>query len=421
MLLPGFAVVLAVIVAVQFSAPSLALDRDSMKVIDKALSDDTLAVSEDAGETAAARPKINHSASANAKGKASGSASAASAGPSAASTYIPMSTKKRYKDGAYTASSRGFAGPIKVKVTIRKGKIKSVKILSSRDNHPYIDKARRLLRIIVKRQSPNVDAVSGATYSSNGIRNAVKKALKKAQVRSKKSKKKKSGKNKDKNKNKNKDKDKKKDDKGGSTVSDTKYENGTWSGSATGYVDNRSGIKCTTNVIVTVENNKIAKIQVRSEDPTQSGDDSYWKQAYPKIPNDIIKKNDPDVDAVSGATMSSNGIMNAVRNALKGHELKDSSESGITTDKNQTSAPDTKTDDSHGMTPDTKTDDSQGMTPDTKTDDGQSTTSETDNGQGTQGTLPATQTEIKKAAVIPEKVDMGLEPGNGSGHSGGTE
>lgn len=47
-------------------------------------------------------------------------------------------------------------------------------------------KAKALIPAIVKKQTTNVDAVSGATYSSNGIIRAVRNALGKASTTSKK-------------------------------------------------------------------------------------------------------------------------------------------------------------------------------------------------------------------------------------------
>ena len=215
-------------------------------------------------------------------------------------------SKKKYKDGTYTGSAKGYRGDVKVKVTVKNGKIAKVKVVSHTDTPSYFSRAKKLIPKITKNNNPNVDTVSGATFSSKGIINAVKDALKKA-----------SGKKPDKKP--------KPDEKPDDTVSDTKYENGVYEGKAVGYTGG-NGLVCMTYATVTVENNKIAKIELESQDPTLSGDDWYWKQVYPKIPDAIVKKNDPNVDAVSGATMSSNGIMNAVKDALKGHELKEQSE-----------------------------------------------------------------------------------------------
>jgi uncharacterized protein with FMN-binding domain len=84
------------------------------------------------------------------------------------------------KDGTYTGTSYGYKSYITVQVVVSDGKIASVSIVSEDDDAAYMTRARALLSTIVSAQSPNVDVVSGATYSSNGIINAVKQALAKA-------------------------------------------------------------------------------------------------------------------------------------------------------------------------------------------------------------------------------------------------
>lgn len=87
--------------------------------------------------------------------------------------------------------------------------------------------------------------------------------------------------------------------------SDTAYKDGTYEGSATGY----SG---KTTVSVTVSGGKISEINI-----VNTGDDEeYMIDAKDVIPQ-IIEKQSLEVDAVSGATHSSKGIINAVRNALE--------------------------------------------------------------------------------------------------------
>ncbi|MCD7928917.1 MAG: FMN-binding protein [Clostridiales bacterium] len=68
-----------------------------------------------------------------------------------------------------------------MQVTIKDGKITAIQVLShSGETASYFSKAKTIISRILKAQSPNVDTVSGATYSSTGIREAVKAALKKA-------------------------------------------------------------------------------------------------------------------------------------------------------------------------------------------------------------------------------------------------
>ena len=89
-----------------------------------------------------------------------------------------------YKDGTFTGSASGYHGTVKVSVTIKNNKIKSIKILENHDDAAYFNRAKGiLLPLMIKKQSTNVDSVSGATFSSNGIIKAVRNALKKAAVK----------------------------------------------------------------------------------------------------------------------------------------------------------------------------------------------------------------------------------------------
>lgn len=87
-----------------------------------------------------------------------------------------------YLDGIYTAEAMGFEGQITVQVTVAEDKITNITILSAEDEEEYLSRAKQVIPAILEGQSPNVDIVSGATYSSTGILNAVKLALAKAAV-----------------------------------------------------------------------------------------------------------------------------------------------------------------------------------------------------------------------------------------------
>ena len=87
-----------------------------------------------------------------------------------------------YRDGIYTAEAIGFEGKITVQVTVAEDKITDITVLSAEDEEEYLSRAKRVIPAILEGQSPNVDAVSGATYSSTGILNAVKLALAKAAI-----------------------------------------------------------------------------------------------------------------------------------------------------------------------------------------------------------------------------------------------
>ena len=120
----------------------------------------------------ASKPAASNTSSSN--GNSNGGSSQAAPAPA------PAEPSYTYKDGTYSGSAQGFNGPVGVSVTISKDKITSVSVTSSTDDEPYISDAKALCSKIVSANSADVSAVSGATYSSNGIKGAVKAALAKA-------------------------------------------------------------------------------------------------------------------------------------------------------------------------------------------------------------------------------------------------
>ncbi|MGF0034013.1 FMN-binding protein [Bariatricus sp. SGI.154] len=86
-----------------------------------------------------------------------------------------------YQDGAYTGEADGFGGPISVKVTIDGGKIGQIQILSAdNEDGAYLSMAQDIIPAIIDAQSTEVDTISGATFSSTGIKNAAAQALEEA-------------------------------------------------------------------------------------------------------------------------------------------------------------------------------------------------------------------------------------------------
>ena len=83
-----------------------------------------------------------------------------------------------YADGVYTGSSRGFGGTVQVQVTMEGGHITDVQVLSAvHETSAFLRRAKRLLNTVLDAQTWEVDAVSEATYTSRGILGAIKNAL----------------------------------------------------------------------------------------------------------------------------------------------------------------------------------------------------------------------------------------------------
>lgn len=101
--------------------------------------------------------------------------------PESAPVEEPFTPPSAYRDGVYTASAEGFGGPITVQVTLAGDTITDITVLDhAGETSSYYYKARSVIASILEQGTPEVDAVSGATYSSTGILNAVKLALSKA-------------------------------------------------------------------------------------------------------------------------------------------------------------------------------------------------------------------------------------------------
>jgi len=86
-----------------------------------------------------------------------------------------------YQDGNYTGEAVGFGGTVSVEVTVADGSITGVDIISADgEDGAYLTMAEGIIPAIIEAQSAEVDTISGATFSSEGIRDAAAQALEKA-------------------------------------------------------------------------------------------------------------------------------------------------------------------------------------------------------------------------------------------------
>lgn len=89
-----------------------------------------------------------------------------------------QSEKVNYVDGTYTGVGTGFRGDTEVQVIVENGYITDITILSYEDDTEFFQKAQSsILNQILSEQTIDVQNVSGATFSSNGILEAVANAL----------------------------------------------------------------------------------------------------------------------------------------------------------------------------------------------------------------------------------------------------
>lgn len=86
-----------------------------------------------------------------------------------------------YTDGIWKGTAQGFGGDIQVEVTVEGGSITAVNIVSAeKEDGAYLSMAEDIIPKIIDAQSAEVDTISGATFSSTGIRDAVTQALEEA-------------------------------------------------------------------------------------------------------------------------------------------------------------------------------------------------------------------------------------------------
>jgi len=189
------------------------------------------------------------------------------------SSDINKLEQKKYNDGTYTAVGQGKNPDLKVAVTVKDDKITNIEIMSNNETKGK-EALNTVPKEIIEKQSIDVDTVSGATITSKGIKEAVNKALSQAEINN-------------------------------SSVANKqeKYKDGTYTGIG-------QGKSPELKVVVTVKDSKIASVEIVSNNETKG------REALDVVPKEIIEKQSTDVDTVSGATMTSKGIMMAVNDAL---------------------------------------------------------------------------------------------------------
>lgn len=195
-----------------------------------------------------------------------------------------------FEDGVYTGTGAGYGGTITVQVTVENGNIVSVEILSAPgETASFMRRAEGVIDLVIQNQSWEVDVISGATYSSKGILAAIQNAITGEKVETETA-----------------------------PVQETEalveevfeepegYQDGTYYGSARGFGG-------TIQVKVVISDGKIADISIVSA----SGETPSYMSSAKAVVSRILSAQSPNVDTVSGATYSSNGIMNAVKAALR--------------------------------------------------------------------------------------------------------
>lgn len=178
-----------------------------------------------------------------------------------------------YADGTYEVTSKGYVDDIVVEVVIEGGALAEVNILESQETQGIADPAlEEIPAAIVEENSTVVDTVSGATSTSNAIITAVEEALEQA---------------------------------ADSDSAEAAYEDGTYEATVPAHNNDIT-------VEVVVKDGVIAEVNILESQETQGIADP----ALEDIPEAIVEANSVDVDSISGATVTSEAIMEAVEKAL---------------------------------------------------------------------------------------------------------
>ncbi|MBQ4342866.1 MAG: FMN-binding protein, partial [Erysipelotrichaceae bacterium] len=196
----------------------------------------------------------------------------------AACSSTPKEEDKIYTAGTYTSTTAGFGGDVTVSLTVSETAITDVEITGAGETESIGGAAMTDLAAAIKEaQSVEVDAVTGATVTSNAVLAAAKNALNQAM---------------------------------GVEAEKTALTDGTYTATAVGY--------SWTGMItgeVTVTDGAIASIVITEEHDSDTGEIS--KTAFDLLPGRIIENQSLATDAVSGATVTSNAIKDIVSQAIE--------------------------------------------------------------------------------------------------------
>ena len=194
---------------------------------------------------------------------------------------VSADTAGEYTAGTYTGTANGFGGPVEVTLTIGEaGGITNAEITGASETPDIGGKAiPTLAQQLLDAQSAEIDGVSGATFTSQAVRDGAKSALAQAS---------------------------------GMEVMDVpKAEGdnlfipGTYTGSSVGFGGD-------IDVTVTVSEKSIDAVEIEGSHETEN----IGTFAVEMLDDRILEAQTPNVDALTGATVTSNAIFRALNSAL---------------------------------------------------------------------------------------------------------
>ncbi len=182
----------------------------------------------------------------------------------------PEVTPGKMTPGTYTGTAQGFGGPIVVEATVTADAITAVKVTGDQETQDIGKAALNRLGYLARTEGLEMDAVTGATYTSRGVKDALSVALAKAT---------------------------------GKTVglpADGKY------------TVNAIGHEGYIVVSTMFKDGKIMSVAINSQSETE-GIGTY---AIDRMPSRFVPAQSFNVDAVGGATVSSAAIKQGVAEAI---------------------------------------------------------------------------------------------------------
>lgn len=186
--------------------------------------------------------------------------------------------KAIYNAGTYTGTAAGRNGDVTVEVMVTSDKITDVKVVDQKETPAFAEKALTAIpEAIKKAQSAEVDVVSGATLTSEGIIGAAAQAIEKAGVGYEEK-----------------------------EAAELKFTPGTYTGSGTGF-------NGPIEVSATFSEDALTAVEIVSQSETAHVGTPVYDILIPQM----IEANGTGVDAVSGATFSTIGLKNAVNAAAE--------------------------------------------------------------------------------------------------------
>lgn len=183
-----------------------------------------------------------------------------------------------YTPGDYTATAKGYGGDVTVTMTFDANSITNVTIAGDSETAGIGSNAvEQMPQQILDAQSAEVDGVSGATFTSTAVRTAAADCIAQA--------------------------------KGEENIAEVKMAPGTYVGQGTGF-----RVSEPVTVSVTVSEDEILEIEVDQVNTSEKP--AILQSVVDLMLPRVLEYQSVAVDAITGATASSNGVKQAITDAL---------------------------------------------------------------------------------------------------------